>query len=55
MVRETPAWAERIERLPPKYRSAILAAEIGAAMVYRRRLEPDFAAALETYVSELFG
>ena len=39
---------------PPKYRSAILAAEIGAAMVYDRPLEPDFGAALEAYVTEVF-
>jgi glutamate dehydrogenase len=53
LVRETPAWHDRIERLPPKYRSAILAAEIGTAMVYRRGLEPDFAAALEDYVTKM--
>jgi glutamate dehydrogenase len=53
LVRETPAWHDRIDRLPPKYRSAILAAEIGTAMVYRRGFEPDFAAALEDYVTRL--
>jgi glutamate dehydrogenase len=53
LVRDTPAWRERIDRLPPKYRSAILAAEIGAAMVYQRGLEPDFAQALEEYVSRM--
>ena len=54
IVRETPGWRNRIGRLPPKYRSAILAAEIGAAMVYRSPLEPDFASALEQYVAQLF-
>ncbi len=54
LVRETASLRDRIDRLPPKYRSAILAAEIGAAMVYRRALEPDFAAALEEYVSGMF-
>jgi glutamate dehydrogenase len=54
LVRETPALHARIDRLPPKYRSAILAAEIGATMVYRRPLEPDFAAAVEGYVSQMF-
>ena len=54
LVRENAAWRDRIDRLPPKYRSAILAAEIGAAMVYRHALEPDFAAALEEYVSRMF-
>jgi glutamate dehydrogenase len=53
LVREAP-WRDRVERLPPKYRSAILAAEIGGAMVYRRPLEPDFGAALEEYVTRTF-
>jgi glutamate dehydrogenase len=55
LVRERPELAARIERLPSKYRSAILSAEIGTAMVYRRRLEPDFATALETYVTQVFA
>jgi glutamate dehydrogenase len=55
LVRERPESRDRIDRLPPKYRSAILAAEIGAAMVYRRALEPDFAVALEEYVSRMFA
>jgi len=54
LVRETPAWRDRVGALPPKYRSAILAAEIGAAMVYRRPLEPDFGSALEAYVTQTF-
>src|SRR6266508_2657512 len=54
LVRETPAWRDRVGALSPKYRSAILAAEIGAAMVYRRALEPDFASALEAYVAHTF-
>jgi glutamate dehydrogenase len=54
IVREAPAWHQRIERLPCKYRSAILAAEIGATMVYQRGLEPDFARALEEYVAKTF-
>ena len=54
LVRDTPAWRDRVSTLSPKYRSAILAAEIGAAMVYRRALEPDFASALEAYVTQTF-
>jgi glutamate dehydrogenase len=54
LVRDTPAWHDRLGNLPRKYRSAMLAAEIGAAMVYRRPLEPDFASALEQYVTQLF-
>jgi glutamate dehydrogenase len=55
LVRETPELAARVDRLPPKYRSAILAAEIGAAMVYQRPLEPDWEAALEAYVGRHFA
>jgi glutamate dehydrogenase len=55
LVRERPELAARIERLPSKYRSAILAAEIGTAMVYRRPLAPDFATALEGYVRQVFA
>jgi glutamate dehydrogenase len=54
LVRETPAFRERVRRLPSKYRSAILAAEIATTMVYRRALEPDFGAALHDYVEQLF-
>ncbi len=47
--------ARRVERVPSKYQSAIFAAEIGTAMVYRRPLEPDFAAALEAYAGQVFA
>ena len=50
MVRETPAWAGRIERLPPKYRSAILAAEIGASLVYHEDRQADFAEMLKRHL-----
>jgi glutamate dehydrogenase len=55
LIRETPELAARTGRLPQKYRSAILAAEIGTAMVYRKKFEPDFATALEQYVAQTFG
>jgi glutamate dehydrogenase len=35
MLREEPRFRQRIKRLPQKYLSAILAAEIGSSMVYR--------------------
>jgi len=35
MLREDPRYRQRIKRLPQKYLSAILAAEIGSSMVYR--------------------
>jgi glutamate dehydrogenase len=55
LVRERPELAARIERLPSKYRSAILAAEIGTAMVYRRPLAVDFATAVDGYVATVFA
>jgi glutamate dehydrogenase len=54
LIRETPALRARVERLPSKYRSAILAAEIATTQVYRRALEPDFGAALHDYVEQMF-
>lgn len=35
MLREEPRYRQRLKRLPQKYLSAILAAEIGSSMVYR--------------------
>jgi glutamate dehydrogenase len=55
MIRETPELRGRTARLPSKYRSAILAAEIATTMVYREPLEPDFGAALRGYVERMFG
>ena len=54
LIRDTPALRQRVSRLPSKYRSAMLAAEIATTMVYRRRFEPSFEAALEEYAAELF-
>jgi glutamate dehydrogenase len=54
LIREGATWQRRIKQLPTKYRSAILAAEIATAMVYRRPLEPDFGAALHDYVQQTF-
>lgn len=53
-MRDRPAFARRIRRLPPKYRSAILAAELATTMVYRQPLEPDFGAALNAYAKQMF-
>ncbi len=55
IIRETPAYQARIERLPSKYRSAILAAEIATTIVYRRGFEPDYPQAVEDYVRRVFG
>ncbi|HEY6098509.1 MAG TPA: hypothetical protein VIW03_03710, partial [Anaeromyxobacter sp.] len=54
LVRESPSLRTRIDRLPPKYRSAILAAEIANTMVYRQPFEPDLARPLRDYVSRMF-
>ena len=35
MLRTEPRYRQRLKRLPPKYLSAILAAEIGSSMVYQ--------------------
>ena len=43
ILREEPEFRTRLDRLPPKYRSAILAAEIGSSMVYRGDNEEAFA------------
>jgi len=54
LVRESPTFKLRIKQLPPKYRSAILAAELATTMVYRKPLEPDFGAALQAYTTQMF-
>ncbi|WP_239077535.1 NAD-glutamate dehydrogenase domain-containing protein [Geobacter sp. SVR] len=43
LLRETPAYRQRIKRLPAKYLFAILAAEIASSMVYQGNREDDFA------------
>jgi len=55
MFREEPDLGSRVERLPPKYLSAILAAELGTTMVYREELHPDFEAALGAYAGRMFA
>ncbi len=54
-IRESPSYRLRVKKLPAKYRSAILAAEIATTMVYRRALEPNFEEALEEYVAEMYA
>ncbi|HTX71960.1 MAG TPA: NAD-glutamate dehydrogenase domain-containing protein, partial [Rectinemataceae bacterium] len=55
ILRDTPEFRERTARLPSKYRSAVLAAEIGTTMVYRHKFEPDFGTALRQFVARAFG
>jgi glutamate dehydrogenase len=42
IIREEPAYRRRVNRLPQKYLSAILAAEIGSSMVYRGDMDAAF-------------
>ena len=54
MVKEKASFRNRLSRLPSKYRSAILAAELATSQVYRKSLEPDFDAALTAYATAMF-
>lgn len=42
VLKETPRFRRRISKLPLKYQAAILAAEIGASLVYSSNCELDF-------------
>ena len=42
MLQETPAFRQRIKKLPQKYLCAILAAEIGSSLVYTGSRDADF-------------
>jgi glutamate dehydrogenase len=55
ILREEPRFSRRIERLPPKYRSAILAAEIGSSMVYRGDREAEFEDGIRLHVLRNFA
>ncbi|HEY5974473.1 MAG TPA: NAD-glutamate dehydrogenase domain-containing protein, partial [Geobacteraceae bacterium] len=54
MVREEPRFLRRISRLPVKYRSAILAAEIGSSLVYRGDHEAEFADSIRIHLQRQF-
>lgn len=54
ILREEP-FRRRTGKLPPKYRSAILAAEIGASMVYRSDRESEFEDLVWLHVERHFG
>jgi glutamate dehydrogenase len=55
LVRQSPRFRTRVKDLPSKYRSAILAAELATAMVYRAPFEPDLAEALEEYAAKTYA
>ena len=46
---------KRLTRLPPKYLSAILAAEIGSSMVYRGELEAEFEDTVRLHLARHFA
>lgn len=52
LLRESP---ERLEKLPPKYRAAILAAEIGSSMVYRGGAEDEFEDLIKLHIARHFA
>ncbi len=55
IISEEPAYRRRISRLPQKYISAILAAEIGSSMVYRGDMEADFEDELKLHLLRNFS
>ena len=54
ILRQEPRFRRRIDKLPQKYRSAILAAEIGSSLVYRGDREADFEDAIRLHVERSF-
>ncbi len=54
ILREEPRFRQRLERLPPKYRSAILAAEIGSSLVYRGDREAEFEDMIRLHLTRNF-
>jgi len=55
MVREDPAFRKRVAKLPAKYRSAILAAELGSSLVYRADREAELEDAIRLHLARHFG
>jgi glutamate dehydrogenase len=55
IFREVPRFRRRVDRLLPKYRSAILAAEIGSSMVYRGSPEAEFEDMLRLHMERNFS
>jgi len=54
MLREEPRFRRRLTRLPPKYRAAIVAAEIGSSLVYLGDREADFTAGIRLHLLRHF-
>jgi glutamate dehydrogenase len=54
LLRQEPRFRRRLPKLPPKYRSAILAAEIGSSMVYRADQEAEFEDTIRLHLERHF-
>ena len=55
LLRDNQRYRRRIRNLPPKYRSAMLAAEIASSLVYRGDSEAAFRAMLQAHLQRVFG
>lgn len=55
LVRESPRFLRRIGKLPVKYLAAILAAEIGASLVYTSNRDEDFDEMIRRHLARLSG
>jgi glutamate dehydrogenase len=53
MLRESPAYRQRIKHLPQKYLCAILAAEIGSSLVYSSNRDADFEDMIRRHLSRI--
>jgi glutamate dehydrogenase len=53
ILRNIPRFRKRVDQLLPKYRSAILAAEIGSSMVYRRDPDAEFEDLLRLHMNRV--
>jgi len=51
----TARFRQRVAKLPPKYRSAILAAELGSSMVYRGDRDAEFEDVLRLHLARHFA
>ena len=55
LLREDPRFNTRYQNLSPKYRSAILAAEIGSSMVYQADQDAEFEDEIRRHVERRFS
>jgi glutamate dehydrogenase len=55
MLRDEPRFRRRLRRLPPKYRAAILAAEIGSSLIYRGDRDADFLDLVQLHLQRNFS